>query len=133
MIGALIYNLDPAYMPAAQWMCHQGMALYLRKLRDANGRYLWKAARGPNGEDLFAGRPIVFNQYMSSTPTAGTVSLLYGQLDKIIVRDVKEVRIRRLDERYAEFDQLGLAGFLRSDWNLADAGTKPIQALTQHT
>ena len=43
------------------------------------------------------------------------------------IRDVGVLRLRRLDERYAEKDQVGFLAFLRSDSRLLNAGQNPIK------
>jgi hypothetical protein len=44
---------------------------------------------------------------------------------------VSDVRLVRMDERYADYDQVGFTAFLRSDGDLLDAGTHPVYYMTQ--
>jgi HK97 family phage major capsid protein len=55
--------------------------------------------------------------------------ILYGDFSKYVVRDVREVRLLRLNELYAQTDQVGFVSFMRTDGNLLDAGTKPVKWL----
>jgi hypothetical protein len=41
--------------------------------------------------------------------------------------------VLRLNERYADFGQVGFIAFMRIDGNLVDAGTHPINLLQQHS
>lgn len=53
---------------------------------------------------------------LSATP------VLFGNMDRYVVRRVKEFAIKRLVERYADFYQVGFVGFTRFDGELIDAG-----------
>ncbi len=73
----------------------------------------------------------VINQNMPSALVSGAKSMLAGPFRKYKVRDVNRVRIRRLEERYADYDQVGFVAFMRSDGRPLNAGTGPIKALVQ--
>ena len=45
----------------------------------------------------------------------------------LTVRDVQDVLLLRLEERYAEYLQVGFIAFARMDGKLVDAGTHPIK------
>jgi HK97 family phage major capsid protein len=47
-----------------------------------------------------------------------------------MIRDVKDVTLVRLDERFAEFGQVCFLAFSRHDGDLLDAGTHPVKYLT---
>jgi HK97 family phage major capsid protein len=55
--------------------------------------------------------------------------MLFGALEKYIIRSVKELAILRLNERFAELGQTAFIGFARYDGNLIDAGTHPVATL----
>jgi HK97 family phage major capsid protein len=59
--------------------------------------------------------------------------MLFGNLKKYKVRQVREIRMYRLQERYRDNDQDGFVAFGRQDGNLLDAGTAPVKKLTQHS
>ena len=62
---------------------------------------------------------------------SGKKTILTGALDKYKIREVGTMRLRRLEERYAELDQIAYIGFMEWDGNMLDAGTHPIKFL-QH-
>jgi HK97 family phage major capsid protein len=129
------YSVDAAYRdaPTAGWLMNSDMLRYIHELSDATGRPLFRKSKKPGSPDTLLGKPVVPNYVMSDIPTAGTVSALFGDLEKVLIRDVRGVRIRRLIERYADTDQVGVAGFLRTSAGILDAGGAPIQALVQHS
>jgi HK97 family phage major capsid protein len=58
---------------------------------------------------------------------ANAKSILFGAFKKYHARQVREVTVLRLVERYADSLQVGFLGFLRSDSALLDAGTNPVK------
>lgn len=126
----LLHSVDPAYRDPAYncgWMMNDTTLLALKKIKDGQGRYLFPELRLP--EPRHEGFPIFVNQQMASI-TNDAVPILFGAMRKFKVRMVGDIRIRRLDERYAELDQTAFIGFVRLDSGVLDAGTRPIKKLT---
>jgi HK97 family phage major capsid protein len=126
----LIHSVDPAYRrdPSFALMMHDAVLAVIRKLKDSQNRYLFE--EGQNGApDKIKGVKYVINQNMASTIASGAKSILAGAFRYYKVRDVKSVRFRRLDERYAELDQVGFLAHMRHDARLLNAGTNPVKAL----
>ncbi len=128
---ALKHSVDPAYRTGASWMFHDQVLLYIKKLKDGIGRYLWQSSLALGAPDTLDGDPITINQSMASSVATTNKTVLYGQMKKYKIRDVSTVRMRRLMERYADADQEGFVLFWRTDGNLLDAGTHPVKYLKQ--
>lgn len=129
----LKHSVDPWYRPDACWTFHDQVYLYIKKLKDGQGRYLWQSGMAADAPDQIDGDPIHVNQSMANSVSNNNITVAYGQFKKFKIRDVARVRMRRLVERYADFDQEGFVGFMRCDSNLLDAGTHPIKYLQQHS
>lgn len=128
----LIHAVDPAYrLLGCGWMFHDNIVLYLRKLYDADGRPMWLPDANGNPPTTLKGYPYTVNQDMASTVASTNKTMLFGRLSKYYVRDVQAVRLRRLDERRAEFDQVVFVALMRCDGRLIDAGTNPVQHMLQ--
>jgi HK97 family phage major capsid protein len=137
---SLIASLDPAYEPNAKFMMHYSTLWYGRKLKDSNGRYLfWNLAQalGSKFGQEIAGYEVVINQSMaamsSGAPVATSKHVLFGDLSKMMVRWVRDIRFYQLNELYRANDQTGFVAFARYDCNLLDAGTHPVQIMQQHS
>jgi HK97 family phage major capsid protein len=132
----LEHSVDPAYRPGAKWMFHDGALKALKKVEalqysgDTTGLPIWLPGLAVNAPDTILGYPYVVNQSMS-TPATTVKSVLFGALNKYIVRDVRDITLVRLNERYADYHQVGFLAFARSDGDLLDAGTRPVKYLTQ--
>lgn len=132
----LIHSVDPAYRANGSFMFHDGALKMLKKVKilqysgDTVGAPLWQPSLVAGQPDLIHGYRYVINQSMT-TPATSVKSILFGDLSKYIIRDCRDVTLMRLDERYADYHQVGFLAFARSDGDLLDAGTHPVKYGTQ--
>jgi HK97 family phage major capsid protein len=68
---------------------------------------------------------------MASSIATGAITVLFGQLNQYKVRQVGQIILRRLDERFADTNQTGFLAIMRGDGNLLDAGDHPIKKMAQ--
>ena len=131
---SLEHSVDPTYRRGAKFMLHDKTLKVIKQLLDKYGRPLWVPGLASNAPDTILGYPYVINQAMA-TPVANTnpTTVLFGDLQKFVIRKVKDMQVLKLVERYADFGQVGFIAFSRVDSNLVDAGTHPINALQQHS
>jgi HK97 family phage major capsid protein len=122
----LIHSVDPAYRQNARFMMHDSSLKVVKQLKDSQGRPLFLPGLGVKEPDTINGYPYVINQDMA-TMAANAKSILFGDLSKYFRRNVRDVTILRLTERYADLGQVGFLGFSRADGNLLDAGTHPVK------
>jgi HK97 family phage major capsid protein len=97
---------------------------------DTMGMPLWQPGLTVGQPDMIMGYQYVINQSMT-TPATGVKSILFGDFSKYLIRDVRDITLLRLDERYADAHQVGFLAFSRSDGDLLDAGTNPVKYGTQ--
>jgi len=132
----LIHSVDPAYRSNGRFMFHDGGLKMLKKIKalqysgDTTGVPLWQPSLVAGQPDLILGYPYTVNQSMA-TPATTVKSILFGDFSKYLIRDVLQIELRRLDERFAEFGQVAFLAFARADGNLLDAGTNPVKYLVQ--
>jgi HK97 family phage major capsid protein len=128
----LAHAIDPAYRdagPSVGYMMHDNIKLQLALLLDTQNRPLFVASWRDGEVDRVYGRPVWANQGMVSTIATTNITMLYGDFSKFVIRDAGEVRVRRLEERYADKDQTGFVAFLRSDSRVINGNA--IKRLTQ--
>ena len=128
----MIHSIDPAIRSlGCSWMLNDGILLALRKLKDGNGNYIWQSGTVGGAPDSLFGYPLTINQDMQATVATTTVTMLFGKMSAYKVRQVGSIRLKRLDERYAELDQVAFIAFLECDGDTLDPGDNPIKKLTQ--
>ena len=123
----LLHSVDPIYRVKGTWLMNDTTYAALRKLKDGQQRALYGDMAG-GAPNMLLGHPISIDPNMPSM-TTGQKAILFGDLSAYYVRLVKEPRVLRLEERYAEFLQLGFLAFLRADGDLVDGGGGAVKAL----
>lgn len=129
----LEHSLDPSRrrMPGVGYMFHDTILKALRKLKDGEGRYLWQAGANSGAPDTLNTFPYTINQDMQSSIATATITVLFGEMSAYKIREVGQIVLRRLDERYAELNETAFLALTRGDGNLLDAGDHPVKKLTQ--
>ena len=126
----LYHAVDPAYRkdPSCGFMFNDQTLLAIRKLKDGDGNYIWQPASVvANAPATILGEPYHINQDMGGMASTN-VSVIFGAFNKYLVRRVREFALKRLTERYADYDAVGFIGFMRMDGNILD--NRAIQKLT---
>ena len=124
----LQHSVDPAYRANAKFMMHDSTLKVLRKLVDSQNRPIFQQDITGNSPGTLLGWPIVINQDIASIATTAKV-IVAGDFSKYIIRDVTDFTLLRLEERYADYHQVGFVGFSRHDGRILDAGTDPLKVL----
>lgn len=112
------------------WVMKDSTAALIRKLKDSTNQYLWQPGLVAGKPDQLFGFPVVISEDMPAA-TTGLKSVLFGRLSAYKVREVGAIRLRRLDELYAETDQTGFIAFHEADGGLLNPGDDPIKHLIQ--
>lgn len=117
-------SLDIAYAnnPKVAFAMHQNFMSEIKQLTIGTNYNLnlWLPSFREGEPDRLLGKPYFINQAMASTSATGDKVIAYGDWDKFNIRVVNDFSLRRLDERYAEFDQVAFFGLMRSDSFLED-------------
>lgn len=127
----LEHSVDRAYRfaPGCRYMLRDSTLRELRKLKDGEGRYLWQPGMPNTGVGAIAtinGYPYTINNDVAAMAASAT-AIFFGDLKKYKIRDVRGWMLLRLEERYAEYLQVGFLGFSRHDGVLLDAGSNPVK------
>jgi len=124
----LEHSVDPVYRQNAEFLLSDGALKVIKQLTDGNDRPLWLPGIATKEPDTILGYKFAVDANMP-TPASGAKSVYFGQFSKFIIRDVSQMMMLRLNERYAEYLQVAFLGFSRHDSIVIDAGTHPIRHL----
>jgi HK97 family phage major capsid protein len=133
----LEHSVDPAYRsdPSCRFMFNDATFKLIRKLKDGQGNYLWQPADLRTGSPAtLLGYPFSINQDIATgesgeSPATQEKTVIFGAMNRYVVRLVLMFAVRRLTERYADYDQVGFVGFTRADGELLD--TAAVKHLRQ--
>lgn len=128
----LQHSVDTAYRnERSRFMLSDTALKAVRKLKaSGSGEYLFQPANAAGGvPSQIAGAGYVVNNDMA-VPATGVKSVLYGDFQAgYVIRLVKAFELIRLDERYADYGQVGFIAFDRADGVVQD--NSAYKALTQ--
>jgi HK97 family phage major capsid protein len=125
----LQHSIDPAYRANASFMFADTTLAAIRKLKDTTGAYVWQPGLTVGAPATILGWNYAINQDMATIAT-GAKTVLAGDFKRAYTaRRSRDIVIRRLDEIYAESDQVAFVGFARFDGAVLDS--RALRALTQ--
>jgi HK97 family phage major capsid protein len=128
----LEHQVDPTYRRGAKFMFHDNTLKQIKTLLDKYGRQLWVPGLSSNAPDTILGYEYVINQSMPQIAAAAN-TVLFGSLQKFVMRKVRDLSVLRLDERYADYGEVAWIAFSRIDSQLVDGGTHPVAFLQMHS
>jgi HK97 family phage major capsid protein len=126
-IVELEHSVDISYRrrPTCRFMMHDLILRELKKLVLAtasnNNLPLWSPGWDQKAPATILGYQYLINNDMASTKTTGSKMMLFGDMKAYAIRLVNQVRVLRLAERYAEFDQTAWVGFMRADGRILNS------------
>ncbi|HCL5682429.1 TPA: phage major capsid protein [Citrobacter freundii] len=127
-MNSLKHALDPAYRggPNFRWAFNDTTLQYIEEMVDDQKRPLWLPDVIGGTPATVLGIPYVIDQAIDSI-AASKKFIFLGDFNRFIVRRVAYMTLKRLVERYAEYDQTAFLAFHRFDCVLED--TAAIKAL----
>ncbi len=91
----LIYTLKSGFRANAHWVMRRATQATIRKLKDADGNYLWQPASGPSGSPTLMGFPIAEAEDMPAIAT-DAYALAFGDFSRgYLVVDRMGLRVLR--------------------------------------
>ena len=125
----LEHAINKAYRDRGRYMFHDQTLRDIRRIKDGNGNYIWQPALTVGAPSMINGYPYIINNDMA-TMAASANSIVFGDLGKYFIRQVRDIQIIRLNELYARNGQVGFVAWARADGKLIDAGGTPVQHFT---
>lgn len=129
----LQHKVDPAYRvsPKCRFMMNDDTQRQIRHFKDSNGRYLLDYSTLPGEFSKLLGYDVITNQQMAVVAASAIVAL-FGDFSKFVIRDVRGIVVRRLNELYAQADQIGFIAWYRGDSRFVCTSTKALVNYTLH-
>jgi HK97 family phage major capsid protein len=108
LIDAL-YSLKEPYLRSGslRWLFHRDAVKRIRKLKDTTGQYLWQPGLNGGQQDTVLGVPVIMSEYVPNTFTTGLYVGMVGDFSNYWIADALSLSIQRLEELYAETNQVG--------------------------
>lgn len=104
-LKTMLYALKTTYRRNATWAMNSTTEGAYRKLKDGEGRYLWDYQISTSGAQTLLGRPVINPEGMADIGANAYPVVLGDFRSGYKIRDRAGLTIKRLVERYAEYDQ----------------------------
>lgn len=101
------YSLKAQYMANSTWIFHRDGMKQIAKLKDGEGQYLWQDAVREGEPDRLLGRPVIMSEFAPNTFTTGLYVGMIGDFSHYWIVDALDMQMQRLEELYAESNQVG--------------------------
>lgn len=134
-ILGLQHSIDPAIRTGCRFMFHDNVLEAIRLILDTNLMPIYQENTRTGGVDTIEGWPFVINQKMASSIAASAKTMVAGRLENYKIRRVGSMRLKRLVERFAEYDQTAFIMHASADGNLlrpVQDTACPVKVLQQH-
>lgn len=115
----LYYSVIAAYRNRGTWLMGDASLKAARKLKDTTNQYLWVPGLSAGESDTLLGRPVV-NDTNVADPALSAKSVVFGDMSRYFIRDVKGVRVERSTEFAFQNDLVTWRFILRTDGDLID-------------
>lgn len=126
----LVHSVDHAYRKRASFMFGDTFLKFCKQLVDSQNRPLWVPGVASGEPDTIGGYRYHIN-YDFPDPDAGAKACAFGDWSQYVIRDVQEVQISRLSERWAEYGQVAFVALSRHDGKFKNPSTvAPVKHLT---
>lgn len=113
----LFYSLKAAYRKKAVWVLNDGTVKALRKLKDANGNYIWQPSVQAGVPDMILNRPYFTSSFVPEI-ASGAKTMAFGDFSYYWIADRQGRSFKRLNELYATTGQVGFLASQRVDGKL---------------
>ena len=111
----IYYSLKEEYRRRATWRLHDSTMKAIRKLKDANGNYIYAPALVMGERDMILGRPIVTDDYLPELGAANAPVVVFGDFSYYVIADRGNIEIQRLNELFAANGYIGFRVHKRVD------------------
>ena len=126
----LEHSIDPAYRSNGRqrFLLSDSALAELRKLKDAQGQYIWQPSVQGGVASTILGHPYTIDNGIPAFGL-GAEAIVFGDIAAAyVVRQIAGAQVMRLTERYADFLQIGFLAFTRLDAKVQD--TSAAKTLT---
>ena len=105
--------------PSCGWLMRDATMGAVRKLKDTQNQYLWQPSLQAGAPDTLLAKPVFTDPNVAAVALSAK-SVLFGDMSRYFVRQVKDIRFERSDEFAFNADLATFKCVMRGDGGLAD-------------
>lgn len=115
----LYFSVIPPYRTAGTWMMSDLAMRNARKLKGEDNQYLWAPGLTAGDQSTLLGRPVLTDPNVPAVAALAR-SVVFGDLSRYFIRDVRGVRVERSVDFAFSTDLVTWRFLLRTDGDLID-------------
>ena len=124
-VVSLYFSVKPEYRKNGKWLMNDETALALRKIKDADGNFIWN-----HNNDTILGKEVLISEFMPN-PTDGNSPIAFGDFSYYTIVDRDHTSAKALREKFAMNNQIGYLGFEFLDGKLVRPEAVKVLAITE--
>ena len=109
------FTLKGQYWASARWAFHRDAVKQITKLKDGEGQYVWRQSVREGEPYTLLGLGMTLSEWAPNTFATGQYVGRLGDFRHYWIVDALSMQIQRLNELYAETNQVGFIGRLETD------------------
>lgn len=126
----LVYAVPNQYAAGASFMARRSTMALLRQIKDSQNRPIWEPSMQVGTPATMLGYPIHLNEHITAV-ASGSRSLIFGDYKRLYMAvDKNTMSMQRLDEKYADTDEVGFIFRRRFGGAVVGPWAARIQVLT---
>lgn len=115
----LYYSVIASYRNNGSWLMADSAVKAARKLKDTTNQYLWAPGLTAGEQSTLLGAPVLSDPNVAA-PALSAKSVIFGDLSRYFIRDVRGVRVERSSDFAFQNDLVTWRFILRTDGDLVD-------------
>lgn len=108
-------SIKNQYRKNLKWVFHRDAETQLRKLKDANGQYIWQQSLMASTPNMLLGFPVFTSEYAPNTFTTGQYVGILGDFSNYWICDSMNFEMQALMELLARTNQVDYIGRMETD------------------
>lgn len=113
----MFYSIKSGYREKAVWVVSDDFEKAIRKLKDAQGQYIWQNDFKADTPSMILGRPVYTSSFMPAV-AVNAAPAIFGDMSYYQIADRGSMAIQRLNELYSGNGQIGFRVNRRVDGNI---------------
>lgn len=109
------YFLKPQYWGAARWLLHRDVLRNIRKLKNAEGDYIWASGLATKAAPTILDFPYIVSEHAPNTFTTGQYVMMLADFSYYWIVDALDFQVQVLTELYARTNQTGYIARMEID------------------
>lgn len=109
------YAMNQGYWAGAEWFFHTDAVKKLAKIKDNEGRYIWRESVRVGEPDMVLGFPLVQSEFVPNTFTSGKYVGALANWGYYWIADALDMQFQRLMELFVQTNQFAIVGRMESD------------------